>query len=317
MTIRFVPWVIAIGTLLASVAAHAAGTAHSLDQVPGKLASPDTRAAFSRDMGSGPDADGFGTRLPPGFTRETLVAQLAPGQDPKRIVLVGAKPWPQRPGAFVAIVCAAASDERAREVLQFRAPSDCDGYGRGAYAGKVQGLVWLGVFERGPDGAPRLVARTEQPLDRQTDWSNTNLDKPDDLEEEKPSSDLASQPEQWSRFDLAPYVLRAGDAAFGVRAGWSIGYAGGGASFEALYLFRIDGKALRVVFAQPMMFYRNIAGDWHRDGTRDHDITEGSNTLNVLPTSTAGFHDLQLRQRGGKWRQTFRWSAADGEYQPR
>lgn len=114
-----------------------------------------------------------------------------------------------------------------------------------------------------------------------------------------------------------PYALRTGDAAFGVRAGWSIGYAGGGASFEALYLFRIDGKTLRVVFAQPMMYFQDIGGDWHRDGTRDHDITEGSNTLNVLPTSTEGFHDLQLRQRGGKWRQTFRWSAADGEYQPR
>nr|WP_232453587.1 hypothetical protein [Burkholderia ubonensis] len=105
-----------------------------------------------------------------------------------------------------------------------------------------------------------------------------------------------------------------------MRAGWSIPYAGGGASFEALYLFRIDGNTLRVVFAQPMMFYRNIAGDWHADGTRDHDITDGSNALNalnVLPTSTDGFRDLQLRQRGGKWRQTFRWSARDGKYLPR
>ncbi|WP_176039309.1 hypothetical protein [Burkholderia stabilis] len=317
MTIRFVPWAIAIGTVFAGAAAHAAGTAHSLDQVPAKLASPDARAAFSRDMGSGPDADGFGTRLPQGFTKETLVTQLAPGEDPKRIVLVGAKPWPQRPGAFVAIVCAAASDALARQALQFRAPSDCDGYGRGAYAGTVQGLVWLGVFERGPDGAPRLVARTEQPLGQATDWSNTNLEKPDDLEQEQQAGDLALQPEQWSRFDLAPYGLRAGDAAFGIRAGWSIGYAGGGASFEALYLLRIDGNALRIVFAQPMMFYRNIAGDWHPDGTRDHDITEGSNVLNVLSTSTDGFHDLQLRERGGKWRRTFRWSARDGRYLPR
>ncbi|EDT40118.1 hypothetical protein [Burkholderia ambifaria] len=40
-----------------------------------------------------------------------------------------------------------------------------------------------------------------------------------------------------------------------------IGYAGDGASFEVLHLFRIDGKTLRVVFAQPVMFYRNITGD--------------------------------------------------------
>ncbi|WP_157643352.1 hypothetical protein [Burkholderia ubonensis] len=47
------------------------------------------------------------------------------------------------------------------------------------------------------------------------------------------------------------------------------------------------------------------------------DRSDGSNALNVLPTSTDGFRDLQLRQRGGKWRQTFRWSARDGEYLPR
>jgi hypothetical protein len=63
-----------------------------------------------------------------------------------------------------------------------------------------------------------------------------------------------------------------------------------------------------------MMYYRDIAGDWHRDGTRDHDIEDGSNALSILPTSTNGFRDLQLRERGGKWRQTFVWSAQDGKY---
>ncbi|KFG94469.1 hypothetical protein GQ56_0126175 [Burkholderia paludis] len=317
MTIRLMARLAALGAACACLAAHAAGTARSLDQVPGKLASPDARAAYVRDMTGAPDPDGFGLRLPPGFTKEALVAQLAPGEPLERVVLVGAKPWPQRPGAFVAIVCAAPTDALARDALRFRAPDDCDGYEAGADADTVKGQVWLGVFERGADGAPRLVARTEQPLDQPTDWSSTQLDAPDVLERATQPGDRTLRPERWSRFDLAPYVLRTGDAAFGVRAGWSVGYAGGGASFEALYLFRIDGKALRVVFAQPMMFYRNIAGDWHADGTRDHDITEGSNTLAVLPASTAGFHDLQLRERGGTWRQTFRWSAGDGEYQPR
>ncbi|KWC77097.1 hypothetical protein QZM93_04970 [Burkholderia cepacia] len=314
MTIRLIPWLIAIGTACTGLAAHAAGTAHSLDEVPGKFSSPDARAAYARDMSGVPEQDGFGVHLPPGFTKEALVAQLAPGQPLGRVVLVGAKPWPQRPGAFVAIVCAALTDDLAREVLQFRAPTDCEGYERHPDADETKELVWLGVFERGPDGAPRLVARTEQPLDQGIDWSQTNIESPDSF---RKTDDFAIRPQRWLRFDLAPYALRAGDAAFGVRAGWSIGYAGGGASFEALYLFRIDGKTLRIAFAQPMMFYQDLAGDWHRDGTRDHDISEASNTLNVLPTSTEGFHDLQLRQRGGKWRQTFRWSATDGAYQPR
>ena len=309
MTIRLIPWLIAIGTACTGLAAHAAGTAHSLDEVPGKFSSPDARAAYARDMSGVPEQDGFGVHLPPGFTKEALVAQLAPGQPLGRVVLVGAKPWPQRPGAFVAIVCAAPTDDLAREVLQFRAPTDCEGYERHPDADETKELVWLGVFERGPDGEPRLVARTEQPLDQGIDWSQTNIESPDSF---RKTDDFAIRPQRWLRFDLAPYALRAGDAAFGVRAGWSIGYAGGGASFEALYLFRIDGKTLRIAFAQPMMFYQDLAGDWHRDGTRDHDISEASNTLNVLPTSTEGFHDLQLRQRGGKWRQTFRWSATDG-----
>ncbi|HDR9481845.1 TPA: hypothetical protein QDC20_003260 [Burkholderia aenigmatica] len=313
MTIRLIPWLIAIGTACAGLAAHAAGTAHSLDEVPGKFSSPEARAAYARDMSGAPEQDGFGVHLPPGFTKQALVAQLAPGQPLGRVVLVGAKPWPQRPGAFVAIVCAAPTDGLARDVLKLGVPTDCEGYEHHPGVDDTKELVWLGVFERGADGAPCLVARTEQPLDQAIDWSQTNIESPDPARTE----DVAIRPERWLRFDLAPYALRAGDAAFGVRAGWSAGYSGGGASFEALYLFRIDGKTLRVVFAQPMMYYQDVAGDWHRDGTRDHDITEASNTLNVLPASTEGFHDLQLRQRGGKWRQTFRWSPADGEYQPR
>ncbi|WP_412524183.1 hypothetical protein [Burkholderia sp. S-53] len=316
MTVRLAPWLIALGTAFAGLTAHAAGTAHSLDQVPGKFSSPDARAAYAREMSGVPEQDGFGVHLPSGFTKAALAAQLAPGQPLARVVLVGAKPWPQRPGAFVAIVCVAPTDGLAHEVLKFGAPTDCEGFEHHTDADDQKELVWLGVFELDQDGVPRLVARTEQPLEQGIDWSQTNIEVPDDLEQAQ-RADFAIRPERWLRFDLAPYALRAGDAAFGVRAGWSSGYSGGGASFEALYLFRIDGKTLRIVFAQPMMFYRDIAGDWHRDGTRDHDITEGSNTLTVLPTSKDGFHDLQLRQRGGKWRQTFRWSAADGEYQPR
>jgi hypothetical protein len=62
------------------------------------------------------------------------------------------------------------------------------------------------------------------------------------------------------------------------------------------------------------MFYHDIAGAWHPNGTRDHDVTDGSDILTVLATSTNGFRDLQLHERGGKWHQTFRWSTKDGEY---
>ncbi|WP_249191677.1 hypothetical protein [Burkholderia cenocepacia] len=40
MTIRLMPWLIAIGAVFAGFPAHAAGTAHSLDQVPGSSVRP-------------------------------------------------------------------------------------------------------------------------------------------------------------------------------------------------------------------------------------------------------------------------------------
>jgi len=123
-------------------------------------------------------------------------------------------------------------------------------------------------------------------------------------------------PSSWSRFDLAAYQLHTGEYAFGVRAGSSEGYAGGGADFEALYLFVIDGKSLRVVFAQPMAFDKMLAGEWHKDGTRSHDVSDAANALTILPSMTGGYHDLQLREKaGGKWRRRFKWSAAERRYQ--
>lgn len=316
MNRRSAPLLVALATSLLTAIAQADGTAHSLAQVPSKFETNEARAAYKNEMGIAPESDGFGTRLPAGFTKQTVIAQVAPGQNPERAVLAGVKPWPQRTGAYVAIVCIASTDAIAEQALRSPASQQCEGVGRTSDDAETsQNLVWLGVFERGPDGTPKLVARTERPVDQPTDWSATNIQAPDDLDDKSDSNQAL--PERWRRFDLAPYQLRAGDYAFGVRAGWEIGYSGGGASFEALYLFRIDGAALRLVFAQPMMYYRDIAGDWHRDGTRDHDIEDGSNALSILPTSTNGFRDLQLRERGGKWRQTFVWSAQDGKYVPR
>jgi len=240
MAIRFTYLVIAAAAF-ASGFAYAEGTAHSLDQVPGKLDSPDTRAAYRREMDGPSEADGFGTRLPAGFSKQALIAQLAPGQDPARAVLVGAKPWAQRPNAFVAIVCIAATNDLAKETLQYGPSDRCDGY---AYWDSAKTLVWLGVYERDAAGVPRLIARTKEPINKATDWSTTHTYAPDAIGE----NEKTLHPEEWRGFDLAPYLIRPGDYAFGVRAGWTIGYPSGGASFEALYLFRIDGDELRVIF---------------------------------------------------------------------
>lgn len=311
MKTRITPLLIATSLALTAPVTHADGVAHSLNHARSALDTKEARSAYDEAMGNTPERDGFGTRLPAGFDEQFVIAQLAPGQDAARAVLVGVKPWPQRAGAYVAIVCLASSAEEVKNRLRFQQATECEGDALGKDEGEPDS-VWLGVFQRGPDGAIQLVARTQRPLDEETDWSGTPIDQPEYLSD----GTRKALPNQWLRFDLAPYLLRAGDYALGVRAGWSIMYSGGGAQFEALYLFRIDGDKLKLVFARPMMYFSDIAGDWHRDGTRDHEMTDGSVTLSVLNTSTAGFRDWQLRQRGGSWRQTFHWSAADGEYVP-
>ena len=289
--------------------ATAETTVPSLDKARGAIRNADARAVFDQQMGSAPIPDGFGTQLPPGFSRELLLSQLTPGVDRKRVVLVGAKAWPQRPDGYVAVVCLAATAEHAQMALRYPS-TQCDGENDSS-----GNEIWFGVFDRAAGGKLQLAARTEAPVTTSTDWGRTNIDMPQAMEFDDGKTPPLSRPQSWQRFDFARYQLRSGDVAFGVRAGWSEGYAGGGASFEALYLFHIDGKALRVVFAQPMMFSKMIAGDWHKDGTRSHDMSDGSNTLNVLPGTTAGYHDLQLRERRGTWRQTWRWSDASQSYQ--
>jgi len=285
-------------------------TVHSLDAVPGAIKTQDARKLSDSGMSGAKQPDGFGTALPAGFSTPYLVQQLAPGQDPKRVVLAGAKPWPQRANAYVAMICLADTPEDAADAQQY-ARGQCESFDSSDSENRQ---VWFGVFDATGGGAPRLVARTETPVDTQTDWSDTDLDLPEALDAKDANDAKLAMPASWKLFDLAPYQIKSGEYAFGVRAGWSEGYAGGGGHFEALYLFRVDGKALRVVFARPMTFDKLIAGDWHKDGTRDHDEYDASNSLVILPGATDGFHDIQLRQQGGKWRRTFKWSSTAQMY---
>lgn len=284
-------------------------TVRSLDQTRGAIKSDDARRMYDSQMSGAPQPDGLGVALPPGFTRDFLVQQLAPGQDAKRLVLAGAKPWGQRPGTFVAIVCLAANAQRAEAQAKFG-----DGECSEVSNDEDGNSVWVGVFGTNADGAPQLLARTDGPVKTPTDWSDTNIELPVDLSTQDAEAPQQAMPTEWNRFDLAAYKIAPGAVAFGIRAGWNEGYSGGGASFEALYLFHVDGPTLRVVFARPMSFVKSIAGDWHPDGTRDHDMSDASNILLVLPEKTDGYFDLQLRQQGEKWRQTVKWSAAKRGY---
>lgn len=192
----------------------------SLDQVPGAIKTQDARKMYDSQMSGAPRPDGLGVQLPAGFSNAFLLQQLAPGQNPARLLLAGAKAWPQRPGSYVALVCLAASAERAERLKQFGG-GDCANLSRD----QDRNEIWVGVFESTPGAAPRLVARTEAPVTEPTDWSDTDIDPPMDLAMQDAGAPMLSTPDSWKRFDLATYRIAPDTTAFGLRAGWSEGYA--------------------------------------------------------------------------------------------
>ncbi len=305
------PALCSLALVMTAAPALADKTVSSLDQVRGAIKTQDAKKLYDGEMSGAKQPDGLGRMLPAGFTTGFLVSQLAPGQDPQRLVVAGAKPWPARANGFVAMVCLARTAQDAKQAARYGGGDCRDASNDGSDAKDV----WFGVFDASAGGTPTLVARTEAPVVTPTDWRDTDIDLPQALDDGDAKSAAHAAPETWTRFDLAPYEITKGDFAFGVRAGWSEGYAGGGAEFEALYLFRIEGRALRVVFAQPMSFLKMIAGDWHKDGTRSHDVSDASNSLVLLSSKTEGMRDLQLRQQKGKWRRTFTWSAERHRYE--
>jgi hypothetical protein len=171
--------------------------------------------------------------------------------------------------------------------------------------------VYLGVIALPKGAPPRLVAASGD-WDARMGWDKTDL----------PGAPLATDgatpavPQEFTGFDLANYLIAPGVRAFGLRGVWQEGYSGGGASYTGLYLFVPDGNRLRLVLAAPMSVFKDIAGDWHKDGTRDHDITDVANLLVVLRHRTAGHFDLELRQRPGTARQVWRWDAGSRAYRP-
>ncbi len=286
--------------VLLSVAALWAGTcgaqqrADSLGDVPGMLQTPEARAVWREQMQGAPMPDRLGTTALAGLDRQQLIDALLPEGGGGDVRLLGARAWAERPGHVVAIVCTGSgAPHPVRQICETSAAR-----------------AVVGVLHVQDDGRPRLVARLDlsDAIDLPDLWST---DVPVDATPQDPST----MPASWEGFDLAAYRLRDGDAAFGLRGRWSDSYAGGGASYSALYLFEIRGDALALVFAAPMSVYQDIAGDWNDDGTRQHHITDWARLLIVQPRTRSGYHDLLLRERGTPGGGTrYVWSPTAREY---
>lgn len=296
------------GLLIVALLAAGGGTAwaqtvHSLDQVPGVLKTPESQQVFREQMEGQPAPDRLGVHLPAGLTARQIAALLLPAGSTATLNTVGAKPLPGEPGRYAAIVCVGGD-----------IPSKPDDTPCNRYPGEdniAPVRAYLGVIDAKPGAAPRLLAKSPL-IDGMVDWRHTDLPAaPSALDDAKGD---AIAPDGFDGFDLAPYYIAPGQRAFGLRGTWMESYSGGGANYSALYLFAVVDGALKQVLAVPMSSYQDIAGDWHKDGTRDHQITDADNVLVVTTHRTDGYFDLLVKGRTGKGRQTYRWSAADAAY---
>jgi hypothetical protein len=160
--------------------------------------------------------------------------------------------------------------------------------------------------------AGRLLAKGG-PFNGAVSWKDSGLPaEPMDADD----SGAEINPETFDRFDLAAYKIAPDTLAFGLRGAWAESYSGGGASFGSLYLFAPEGDRLKPILAVPMSAYKDVAGDWHKDQTRDHQINDGANLIVVSPHSTDQHFDLTVKGRTGHWQRLFRWSKAADAYKP-
>ncbi len=247
--------------------------------------------------------DLLGLHLPPGLAAPVIARLLLPADNTAPLNAVGARPLPGQPDRYIAIVCTGGD-----------IPTGKDDPRCSQYAGAHPPLhAYVGLIEAQPGRNPHLLARPAS-VDGMVDWRHTDLPTaPEALDDAHGDRIPASS---WNRFDLAPYRIALGRTAFGLRGGWSDGFSGGMASYDALFLFAVRHGALREVLAVPMSSYQDLAGDWHKDGTRDHEISQGANILLVGTHRTDGHFDLLLKSRDGRHHRLYRWSAAAGAYRP-
>jgi hypothetical protein len=296
---------ICILSICAVAKAALAAEVHSLDQVPGALKTPEGKATFSEQMEGTPAPDALGIHLPVALSAKIITDLLIPPDDSNARNFIGAKPWPARPDSYVAIVCTGGAEPLEADP-QCAQPRD--------YDKKQQPLhVYLGVIEVKDGAAPRLVAKSD-PVNVTVNWKNSGLPAQPMAVEDAKGAPIV--PDRFDRFDLAAYKITPDTLAFGLRGNWFEGYSGGGAEYGSLHLFALEGDVLKPVLSVPMSAYSDVAGEWHKDQTRNHTIKEGSNVLVVSPHAVDLHFDLSVKNRSGHWQRLYRWSKTAGVYQP-
>ncbi len=292
---KFVPLV-----LLASLSPAFATTVQNLDAVPGVIQHTEGKQIFAEQMAGATPAKGFG-ELPQGLSENQWIGWVAPNENPNNLILTGAKAWGKE-GKYIGIACFADNQADAGQAKKYADNTCPENYSNGR-ANKL----YLGVFSW-QNQQLQPIARLEKPLNQISAW-NKAAEKESDDESVRPLA-------YYTKLDLAPYRIAPDTLAFGVRGGYSDAYSGGGAFYEVLELYTIKDSKIINVFSDLVYYYSDIAGDWNKDGTRQHDISESKYILKLRSAKTQGFYDLEVVNLQDKSSQIFHWSESLQQYVP-
>lgn len=292
---KFVPLV-----LLASLSPAFATTVQNLDAVPGVIQHTEGKQIFAEQMAGATPAKGFG-ELPQGLSENQWIGWVAPNENPNNLILTGAKAWGKE-GKYIGVACFADNQADAGQAKKYADNTCPENYNNGR-ANKL----YLGVFSW-QNQQLQPIARSEKPLNQISAW-NKGAEKGSDDESVRPLA-------YYTKLDLAPYRIAPDTLAFGVRGGYSDAYSGGGAFYEVLELYTIKDSKIINVFSDLVYYYSDIAGDWNKDGTRQHDISESKYILKLRSAKTQGFYDLEVVNLQDKSSQIFHWSESLQQYVP-
>ncbi|EJR7282981.1 hypothetical protein HV201_01370 [Citrobacter freundii] len=292
---KFVPLV-----LLASLSPAFATTVQNLDAVPGAIQHTEGKQIFAEQMAGATPAKGFG-ELPQGLSENQWIGWVAPNENPNNLILTGAKAW-RKDGKYIGVACFADNQADAGQAKKYADNTCPENYNNGR-ANKL----YLGVFSW-QNQQLQPIARSEKPLNQISAW-NKAAEKESDDESVRPLA-------YYTKLDLAPYRIAPDTLAFGVRGGYSDAYSGGGAFYEVLELYTIKDSKIINVFSDLVYYYSDIAGDWNKDGTRQHDISESKYILKLRSAKTQGFYDLEVVNLQDKSSQIFHWSESLQQYVP-
>lgn len=291
----------------------------SLSQVRSNIDSPNGKAIFDQQMSGATRPNGFGTDRPSGVTFTDIVRLILPQENAAFATLVGIKRWPLQQNLYVAFVCLAPTVAARNDALQYNNGQPICSPWQEMLESSVSGKYRMAVAVLQLNAEKRLALASNvlswsgvesSPLGAR--WKNSNLFGPLGIndDEDKESHRLKEQlffPSDLYKFDLANYAIAEGQVAFGLRSGLNESYSGGGANFQILTLFAMVDGELRVIFSEPMYAFKDVAGEWNKDRTRQHHVYESENTLRVAQTAHHGYFDLIVQAKKKGSRKVFQW----------